>query len=82
VKINIIAGATRNLGAPPNWDPNGPPCEVLPIRDDDVGGIPCMVSSWQPTQEEIDLIVAGAAIELWIGGTVHPPVSPMVARPT
>lgn len=72
-----IAGATRNLGAPPNWNaPVDGECGTLPILDSRLeGGTPAMTSAWQPTIEEIDAIVAGNPVYLRVIGHVHPPVS-------
>lgn len=81
MKINAIDGYTRVLGAPVDWDHTKAECVGLPIRDTQVDGIPCMASSWQPTLEEIGRIMAGAAVELWVCGTRHPPVSIQVPLP-
>ena len=72
-----ILGATRSLGAPNDWDKktNGP-CAGLVIRDVTLpkSGLNAMGSVWFPTPEEIAWIAAGAPIELWVLGDVHPPV--------
>ncbi|WP_440221849.1 hypothetical protein ACQQ2N_12200 [Dokdonella sp. MW10] len=75
--INRIDGATRYLGAPAGWKPedNGE-CAHLAIVDVEVqGGANVMVSSWQPTPDEIRAIAAGAPIYLHVWGTAHPPVA-------
>lgn len=80
--VNRIQGATRNLGKPSDWDDSKGNCVSLPIRDEVLsGGIPCMVSSWQPTPEEAERIAAGAPIWLRIVGVSHPPVSLEVSAP-
>jgi hypothetical protein len=73
--IRRIEGATRNLGAPPDWDGDISKCNVLPIRDVITEHGPFMVSSWEPTPDEMAAINAGGSIQLWISGTGHPVVS-------
>jgi hypothetical protein len=41
------------------------------VRED---GTPMMMTSWQPTPNEVAAIAAGAPIYLWLLGTAHPPV--------
>ena len=41
----------------------------------DENGVNYMVSTWEPTEEELDRLKAGASVLLWVVGTVHPPVS-------
>lgn len=41
----------------------------------------CMVSKWEPTPDELDTLNKGGAVELWIKGTMHPPVFLAVAEP-
>ncbi|WP_298699194.1 hypothetical protein [uncultured Brevundimonas sp.] len=75
-----IAGATRNLGAPADWDPDtSGPCLHLPIRDEVVEGLPYMTSRWEPTPDELAALIAGRPVELRIIGTTHPVVSLIVA---
>jgi hypothetical protein len=72
----VIAGFTRALAKPKNWDEakNGP-CLGLPILDHvDENGEPSMISAWQPTDEEIIRIMEGAPVYLRVRGTIHPPV--------
>jgi hypothetical protein len=74
--VGMIAGATRNLGAPADWDRNTQGiCGGLPIRDDATTAGPGMTSAWHPTPEELARLNAGASIHLTILGTMHPPVS-------
>lgn len=75
--IRRIENATRNLGAPPDWDGDISKCNVLPIRDVMTDHGPFMVSCWEPTPDELEAINAGASIQLWIAGTGHPVVSLM-----
>lgn len=76
-----IAGATRNLGAPPNWNPERDgPCSHLPIRDEVIGQVPYMTSRWELTPDEIARVQQGAPIELRIVGQTHPVVSLAIAE--
>lgn len=73
--IKRIEGATRNLGAPPDWDGDISKCNVLPIRDVVTDQGPFMVSAWEPTPAELAALAAGASFKLWIAGTAHPVVA-------
>lgn len=74
MKIGLINGATRHLGADQGY-------LGLPIRDavihDSVNGpeTPCMVSAWYPSPEQLVSLIKGSPILLTVLGTVHPPVS-------
>ena len=73
--INRIPNATRNLGKPADWDDSKGNCVSLPIQDVVLsGGIPAMLSSWQPTPDELERLKAGASVTLTIVGRAHPPV--------
>jgi NTP pyrophosphatase (non-canonical NTP hydrolase) len=70
-----IDGCTRVLGAPVGWTPEtSGQCVGLPIRDEMNGDVPCMVSSWEPTPEELRAIAAGGKVYLRVLGAGHPPV--------
>lgn len=73
--IARIKGATRDLGAPPDWKPEHGPCGSLPILDvvTDQGAF--MVSAWEFTPEEVIALMGGATLKLWIRGTSHPVVA-------
>jgi hypothetical protein len=74
--VGRIDGATRNFGAPHDWDKaTRGPCGSLPIRDELTTAGPGMTSAWLPTPEEIEKIKAGAPVYLTVFGNVHPPVS-------
>lgn len=74
--VGRIENATRNLGAPSDWDKaTQGPCGGLPIRDEQTGAGQGMTSAWFPTPEEIERIASGAPVYLTVLGTVHPPVS-------
>ena len=83
MEIARILGATRNLGAPSDWDKGrSGPCVGLPIRDEQFRpGQNRMISAWHPTPKELQLIAAGAPIYLYIYGTAHPPVWVGVGMP-
>lgn len=79
--IARIQGATRELGRPVEW-PADKPCLTLPILDTVTkDGEPIMGSAWQPTQEELNSLLRGAHVNLWIWGTGHPPVALTVGEP-
>lgn len=70
-----IDGATRALGAPPDWDPTRDgECDTLEIRDVD-STPPRMESAWYPSDEEKRLIMEGKPVVLTVWGLTHPPVS-------
>lgn len=73
--IRRIEGATRNLGAPANWDGDVSRCDVLPILDVATEQGPFMVSSWEPTPAELAALNAGESLNLWIAGHAHPVVA-------
>ena len=83
MEIGRILGATRNLGAPVDWDKDKDgPCVGLPIRDEPhTAGTNRMVSAWLPSPDELRLIAAGAPIYLYVYGTAHPPVWVGVGMP-
>lgn len=73
--IAMIEGCHKVLGAPPGWTPDSSgACVGLPVRFEMNGDVPCMVSAWEPTPEEIAAIAAGAKIYLRVLGNSHPPV--------
>ena len=79
---NRIKNATRYLGAPAGWQPDKQGhCAHLAIWDIETTAGPAMMSSWEPTPDELARINAGAPVELLIVGTVHPPVEVRVGYP-
>ena len=71
-----IDGATHNFGAPKNWDPDRDGyCGVLPVRMESDGSNLWMVSSWEPTKEELQLLLAGGTVHLRLSAPAHPVVS-------
>lgn len=64
--------ACQSLARPSNMTDEQ--CGPLPTARGLFDGFPCMVSQWQPTDEERAAIAAGAPIVLHVLGTVMPPV--------
>lgn len=50
-------------------------CDPLTIRQDDIGGVPAMVSHWRPSAAELQVLNSGGCVTLWVCGVVHPPVA-------
>ncbi len=75
--VKRTPGATRVLGAPPGWNEERDGfCGGLPILDHrDESGVNYMISTWEPTEDELERLKAGASVQLWVVGTAHPPVS-------
>lgn len=72
-----IAGHTRRLGAPSNWNHETDGiCHTLEILDHDGE----MISAWELTDAERQRVAAGAPIYLHIVGTVHPVVGFVVGK--
>lgn len=67
--IQRIAGATRVLGQSQGY-------LGLPVRDEILqpGDIPCMVTAWEPSPEELERLNSGAPVYLRVMGVAHPPV--------
>lgn len=75
MEIKRIEGATRTLGAPHDWDEaTSGKCYGLPVRDVVIDGAPYMVSAWEPSPAELQALINGESIHLFIRGTVHPVV--------
>lgn len=66
--IARIEGATRVLGKSQGY-------LGLPVRDESVEGVPCMVTAWEPSPDEIARLVVGAPVYLRVLGSSHPPVA-------
>lgn len=71
---SIINGDGRVLSRPVGWDEEVP-CEGLQVEDYRVGDSNVMKSKWLPTGTELDAILAGEPITLWVWGEAHPPVA-------
>lgn len=71
-----IRAFTRWLGAPAGWEPSRyGACAHLAIRDEVMACGPVMISAWEPTPDELERLKAGALVELWVVGALHPPVA-------
>jgi hypothetical protein len=57
--------------------PSGHEDNVRPLHIAMIDG--CSVSRWEPTPNELDLLILGGSVELWVMGG-QPPVM-LVARP-
>lgn len=66
---------TKVLGAPKNWDQKELPCTALPVTETDIEGIPAIKAYFKPTPEEIEIILQGGYVCLWVIGTTTAPVS-------
>ena len=77
--IKRIEGATRVLGAPPDWDGKDMSCGALPVLDVITSEGPFMVSAWEPTPDELARLANGETVKLWVRGTGHPVVALTIA---
>lgn len=50
-------------------------CADLRCYRGEVGGWPCTISKWEPTEEERRAIAEGGAVYLFVYGDGHPPVA-------
>jgi hypothetical protein len=67
MQIGRVENATRVLGKSQGYI-------GIPVRDEAVDGVPCMVTSWHPTPRELAALNAGAPVHVKILGTDHPPI--------
>ncbi len=73
-----IPGTNMNLAE------TQPEYQTMPVRvenitvvvsdDGEVSDVPCIASAWQPTRDELALLLDGGYVQLRILGTGHPPV--------
>lgn len=80
MNMELIDNCSEVLGAPKDWPHEKAACLGLPVRYDEVDGIPCVVSAWKPTPFELAKLIAGAPVTLWVCGTTMPPVSLQVGE--
>lgn len=73
--IKLIQGFTRMFGAPPDWKEGDDRCNALAIRDVATEQGNFMVSAWEPSVEEMQAMINGASVQLWIRGVAHPVVA-------
>jgi hypothetical protein len=77
-----IEGYTHVLGAPEDWsDADLGKCGALAVKVCLVGNLPFMISAWEPTPYELELLNKGASIHLYVQGKTHPVVSVCVGDP-
>lgn len=50
-------------------------CDDLPVCASEMHGLPVMVSCWEPSEEDIQLILKNKRVFLWVWGSSHPPVA-------
>jgi hypothetical protein len=72
MKTQMMKGATRIVGYKQGYEP-------LPVKDITVANqqgevMPCMVTAWLPTPDELQLLNAGVPVIVMILGTEHPPI--------
>jgi hypothetical protein len=71
----VIEGHVTVAGRPENWDESVQgKCHGLPLRLDLVGDLQFMRSAWEPSDDELARLIAGATIELGISAPQHPVV--------
>lgn len=72
----------RVLGAPRDWDQNGPvPCGALAVTDHETNGLPAVASFWRPDAAELAALNAGGLVMLSVAGRTHPPLMLQVTVP-
>lgn len=72
----------RVLGAPKGWDQGALNCGALPVTDTVVEGLPAIVSFWKPDPEELQALLAGESVALYVIGQSMPPVMVAVTAKT
>lgn len=65
--ISRIEGTTRILGKSQSY-------LGLPIRDTSTDEGAAMVSAWEPTPKELELLNQGGKVHVTILGSIHPPI--------
>jgi hypothetical protein len=68
------------LGAPKDWDQGAMPCGALAITRCDIDGLPCIMSFWRPSLEEINILKEGGTVALMVFGQGMPPVTLAASR--
>jgi hypothetical protein len=68
-------GQTLVLRPPRNWNETQPvKCGGLPIQRTEIQGVPCLISHWKPSAEDLAALNAGGVVSLVVYGVQHPPV--------
>jgi len=80
--MNFVEHPSNNarLGAPADWDQSRIACDTLPVTLSEIEGQPVVISYWQPSAEEMALLLAGKPVGLVIFGATMPPVAVAVAQ--
>ncbi|WP_044528699.1 hypothetical protein [Herbaspirillum sp. B65] len=75
--MNFTTHPSNNgvLGAPAGWDQERIACDGLPVTCSEISGQQVVISYWQPSAEEIALLVAGKPVGLVVFGGTMPPVA-------
>lgn len=58
-----------------------PATRQLMKADEADPGVPCIVTFWKPTEEEMRMLLSGGNVMLYVFGTSHPPVAVEVEVP-
>lgn len=78
----VIPGHTRVLGQPKDWDEKTQgKCLGLAVRDEEQEGMHALVSHWEPTPRELEVLLLGGKVQLTVMSCGHPPVRLEVANP-
>ena len=73
--VKMIEGATKNWGAPADWEPSRGACGGLPTRLAETSAGAMWESAWEPTPAELALLNAGGSIHLFVSANRHPVVA-------
>jgi hypothetical protein len=65
----------KPIANPTNTHTSGTGPAAIPITKTEAEGQPALVSFWQPTREEVGLIMSGAPVVLLVVGDAMPIVS-------
>lgn len=66
--------------APEDWKQEDGSCGDLAVRHVETENGVFMVSAWAPTPKELEMLLDGETIKLWIRGTGHPVVAMTVGE--
>ena len=80
--MNFTSHPSNNgrLGAPADWNHERIACDALPVTWSEINGQRVVISYWQPSAEEVALLVAGKPVGLVVFGGSMPPVALAVAE--
>ena len=70
--IRMISGCTRVCGKAQGF--LGLPIRDALVNDRVLGQVPAMQSAWEPTPDELDMLVAGGSVVITILGQTPPPM--------